>query len=186
MPRAKTARGKEPGRCPRPRQGGSPPETPRPLSLLSDVPERSSPSRVRYGKSFQNQKRFSSAAHKPRALDCCGPFRKPTVIRERGQMQSQNHLHFGRCTPPVGRPRAIETQRKDKTRKETRRRIASLLLQAHSSMRKCCRTAFGRVRVPTRADALQQQRNHPRVSRNAFISPARPQSEPKSENYKGI
>lgn len=137
MPRAKTARGKEPGRCPRPRQGGSPPETPRPLSLLSDVPERSSPSRVRYGKSFQNQKRFSSAAHKPRALDGCGPFRKPTVIRERGQMQSQNHLHFGRCTPPVGRPRAIETQRKDKTRKETRRRIASLHLQAHSSMRKC-------------------------------------------------
>jgi hypothetical protein len=80
----KTPRGKEPGRCPGPRHGGSPPETPRPLSLLSDVPERSSPSRVCCGKSFQNQKRFSSAAHKRRALDRSGPFRKPGSDKGKG------------------------------------------------------------------------------------------------------
>jgi hypothetical protein len=45
-----------------------------PLSLQSHVSERSSPSRVRSGESFQTHKRFSSAAPKPRALDRCGPF----------------------------------------------------------------------------------------------------------------
>ena len=89
MPRANNARGKVSGRCPKPRQEGHPSETTRPLSLLCDVPERSSPSRVRYGKSFQKQRRFSSAAPKPRALDRCGPFRKIAVIRESGRMQSQ-------------------------------------------------------------------------------------------------
>jgi len=64
------------GRCPAPRQGGYPPETPRPLSLLPYVPERSSPSRVRF------------AAHTPRALDRSGPFRRLTEIRESGQLQS--------------------------------------------------------------------------------------------------
>ena len=64
------------GRGPAPRQGGYPPETPRPLSLPLDVPERSSPSRVR------------CAAHKPRALDRSGPFRRFTVIRESGHLQS--------------------------------------------------------------------------------------------------
>jgi hypothetical protein len=62
-------------RCPAPRQGDTP-WTPGPLSLLPHVPERSSPSRVR------------SAAHKPRALDGSGPFRRLTEIRESGQMQS--------------------------------------------------------------------------------------------------
>ena len=63
------------GRCPDPRQG-TPPETLGPLSLLPHVPERSSSSRVRY------------AAHKPRALDRSGSFRRLTQIRESGQMQN--------------------------------------------------------------------------------------------------
>src|SRR2546426_80958 len=36
------------------------------------------PSRDRGGKSFQTRKRFSAAAHKPRALDGCAPFRRFT------------------------------------------------------------------------------------------------------------
>ena len=76
MPRAKSARGKVLGALPRIPARGTPPETPGPLSLLPHVPERSSPSRVRF------------AAHKPRALDRCGPFRRLTEIRESGQMQS--------------------------------------------------------------------------------------------------
>ena len=66
MPRAQNARGKVLGALPRIPARGTPPETPGPLSLLPYVPERSSPSRVRY------------AAHKPRALDGSGPFRKLT------------------------------------------------------------------------------------------------------------
>jgi hypothetical protein len=42
---------------------GTPPETPGPLSLALQIPERSSPSRVR------------CAAQNRRALDCSGPFR---------------------------------------------------------------------------------------------------------------
>ncbi len=76
MPRAKSARGKVLGALPRTLARGTPPETPGPLSLLSHVPERSSPSRVRF------------AAPKPRALDRSGPFRRSTVIRESGQMHS--------------------------------------------------------------------------------------------------
>lgn len=69
------ARGKVRGALPRePRQGDTP-WTPGPLSLQPYVPERSSPSRVRCGKSFQKPKRCSSAAQKPRALDRSGPFR---------------------------------------------------------------------------------------------------------------
>src|SRR5215467_2819079 len=74
MPRAENARGKVRGALPPAR--GIRPETPGPLSLLLDVPERSSLSRVRY------------AAHKPRALDGSGPFRKLTEIRESGQLPS--------------------------------------------------------------------------------------------------
>jgi hypothetical protein len=99
MPRQKRAV-RHAGRCPAPRQGGCPPETPRPLSLPPQVPERSSPSRVRCRKSFQTRKRFSSAAHKPRALDGSGPFRRFTEIRESGQMQSS--LAAGSCLPLVG------------------------------------------------------------------------------------
>jgi hypothetical protein len=76
MPRAKSARGKVLGALPRIPARGTPPETPGPLSLLPDVPERSSLSRVRF------------AAHKPRALDRSGPFRRLTEIRESGQMQT--------------------------------------------------------------------------------------------------
>ena len=86
MPRQKRAV-RYAGRCPAPRQGDTP-WTPGPLSLLPHVPERSSPSRVR------------SAAHKPRALDRCGPFRRLTEIRESGQMQSP--FAAGSCLPLVG------------------------------------------------------------------------------------
>ena len=55
-----------------------------PLSLHLHVPERSSPSRVRSGESFQTQKRFSFAAHKPRALAGCGPFRRLTYEKGKG------------------------------------------------------------------------------------------------------
>jgi hypothetical protein len=75
IPRAENARGKVLGALPRIPARGTPPETPGPLSLLPHVPERSSPSRIRF------------AAHKPRALDG-GPFRRLTEIRESGQMQS--------------------------------------------------------------------------------------------------
>ena len=100
MPRAETARGKVRGALPRTPARGTPPETPGPLSLLPQLPERSSPSRVRCGKSFQTQKRFSSAAPNPRALDGCGPFRRLTEIRESGQLQSP--LAAGSCLPLVG------------------------------------------------------------------------------------
>ena len=76
MPRAENARGKVHGALPRTPARGTPPETPGPLSLPPYVPERSSPSRVR------------CAAHKLRALDRCGPFRRLTETRESGQMQS--------------------------------------------------------------------------------------------------
>jgi hypothetical protein len=76
MPRAKTARGKVRGALPRTPARGTPPETPGPLSLLPYVPERSSPSRVRF------------AAQKTRALDRSRPFRRLTEIRESGQLQS--------------------------------------------------------------------------------------------------
>jgi hypothetical protein len=88
MPRAKSARGKVLGALPRTPARGTPPETPGPLSLLSYVPERSSPSRVR------------CAAHKPRALDRSGPFRRWTVIRESGLMQSPFAARS--CLPLVG------------------------------------------------------------------------------------
>src|SRR5437868_5655458 len=61
---APKTRGKVRGALPRSPARGESPLNPRPLSLLFDVPERSSPSRVR------------CAAQKARALDCSGPFRK--------------------------------------------------------------------------------------------------------------
>ena len=85
---ARNARGKVRGALPRTPARGDTPLRP-PLSLLPHVSERSSPSRVRGGgKSFQTRKRFSSAAHKPRALDGSGPFQRWTEIRESGQVQS--------------------------------------------------------------------------------------------------
>lgn len=74
MPRKKRAV-RYAGLRPTPCQGDTP-WTPGPLSLPPYVPERSSPSRVRF------------AAHKPRALDRSGPFRRLTEIRESGQMQN--------------------------------------------------------------------------------------------------
>lgn len=87
MPRKKRAV-RYAGLCPAPPRQGDTPWTPGPLSLLPHVPERSSPSRVRSGDSFQNRKRVSSAAQKARALDGSGPFRRLTEIRESGQLQS--------------------------------------------------------------------------------------------------
>ena len=75
MPRQKRAVRKA-GRCPAPCQGGTP-WTPRPLSLLPYVPERSSPSRVR-----------------------SGPFRRFTEIRESGQMQSSRPGPASRWSAP--------------------------------------------------------------------------------------
>ena len=62
MPRAEDARGKVRGALPRIPARGTPPETPGLLSLRLQIPERSSPSRVR------------SAAQNRRALDRSGPF----------------------------------------------------------------------------------------------------------------
>ena len=82
-------RGKVRGALPRtPARGDTPLRPPGPLSLLPHVSEWSSPSRGCCGKSFQTRKRFSFAAHKPRALDGSGPFRRWTGIRESGQVQS--------------------------------------------------------------------------------------------------
>jgi hypothetical protein len=74
MPRPKRAV-RYAGLCPAPRQGDAP-RTPGPLSLLPHLPERSSPSRVRF------------AAHKPRALDCSGPFRRFT--NDKGKRANAN------------------------------------------------------------------------------------------------
>ena len=78
------------GRCPAPRQGDAP-WTPGPLSLPLHVPERSSPSRVRF------------AAHKPRALDRSGPFRRFT--NEKGKRANANPSHFAAlCGLPLVGP----------------------------------------------------------------------------------
>lgn len=87
------------GRGPAPRQGDTP-WTPGPRSLLPQVPERSSPSRVR------------SAAHTPRALDGSGPFRRFIEIRESGQLQSP--LPAAACFLLVG-PGLFNTFGVDKT-----------------------------------------------------------------------
>jgi hypothetical protein len=80
IPRANDARGKVRGALPRTPARGTPPETPGPLSLLPYVPERSSPSRVRF------------AAHTPRALDGSGPFRR--WINEKEKRANANPSPF--------------------------------------------------------------------------------------------
>ena len=91
MPRAENARGKVGGALPRTPARGTPPETPGPLSLPSHVPERSSPSRVR------------SAAHKPRALDGSGPFRRSA--NEKGKRANAKPSPFAaRCGLPMVGP----------------------------------------------------------------------------------
>jgi len=101
MPRTKRAV-RYAGRCPAPRQGM--PLDPGPLSLLPHVPERSSPSRVRF------------AAHKPRALDCCGPFRR--IPNEKGKRANANpkpsQFAAGSCLPLVG-PELHDKSGVDKT-----------------------------------------------------------------------
>jgi hypothetical protein len=82
MPRAENARGKVRGALPRIPARGTPPEPPGPLSLPFHVPERSSPSRVR------------SAAHKPRALDRCGPFRRLTNEKGKRANAKTNPFRF--------------------------------------------------------------------------------------------
>ena len=72
MPRANNARGKVRGALPRSPARGTPPETPSPLSLALQIPERSSPSRVRF------------AAQNRRALDCSGPFRTTHLDKGKG------------------------------------------------------------------------------------------------------
>jgi hypothetical protein len=102
MPRAEDARGKVRGALPRISVRGTPPETPGPLSLLPYVPERSSPSRVRF------------AAHKPRALDCSGPFRRLT--NEKGKRANANPSPFAAlCGLPLVGPELLNQFGVDKT-----------------------------------------------------------------------
>jgi hypothetical protein len=88
IPSAQDARGNVLGALPRTPPGGDPPETPGPLSLLPHVPERSSPSRVRF------------AAQNRRALDGSGPFRRLT--NEKGKRANAKPF-CGSVRPPVGR-----------------------------------------------------------------------------------
>ena len=113
MPRANHARGKVLGALPRalPRipAGGTPPETPAPFPFTPIFQNAPKPSRVRGGKSFHNQKRFSSAAPTPRALDRSGSVPK-NLLRE-GKGGNCKCLHLGgtpRSRPPVGRHRIVE------------------------------------------------------------------------------
>jgi len=87
MPRANRARGKVRGAPPRTPARGKPPETPAPFPLHTKIPERSSQSRVR------------CAAHKPRALDCSGPFRRLPLDKGKGANATDVHS----CRPAVRR-----------------------------------------------------------------------------------
>ena len=81
MPRANGARGKVRGALPRTTARGKPPETPAPFPFGAQIPERSSPSRVR------------CAAHKPRALDCSGPFRRIPLDKGKGAKAKAKPRH---------------------------------------------------------------------------------------------
>ena len=53
---------------------------------------------------FQNRKRFSSAAHTPRALDRSGPFRKPPYEKGKGaNAKAKPRSASGPNVPPDGR-----------------------------------------------------------------------------------
>src|SRR5215831_9356370 len=81
------------------------PRPPGPLSLHLQVPERSSPARVRSGQSFLTRKRFSSAAHTSRALAASGPFRKLSYEKEKGaNAKAKPSSVCGLVLPPDGRP----------------------------------------------------------------------------------
>lgn len=96
-------------------------KTSRPLSLPPHLPERSSPSRVRSRKSFQNRKRFSSAAHNPRALDRCGPFRKLSYEKGKRANAKSKPPSLWLSPPVVGRSRHVPSLQ-HKLRKEAWRR----------------------------------------------------------------
>jgi len=108
MPRATHARGKVHGALPRTPARGTPPETPGRLSLLLHLAERSSPSRVR------------CAAHKPRALDGSGPFRRFHWEKRKAANANPAFTTFLRL-PLVGAEPMQNCERK-----EAWRRIASL------------------------------------------------------------
>jgi len=113
MPRAKDARGKVRGALPRIPARGTPPETPGPLSLPPYVPERPAAVKGSSGKSFQIRKRFSRAAHTPRALDRCGPFRR--LANEKGKRAKANPSQFAAlCGLPLVGPELHENFGVDK------------------------------------------------------------------------
>jgi hypothetical protein len=60
------------------------------LSLHAHVPERSSPSRVRF------------AAQNRRALDCCGPFRRFSRQKGKGANAKRIFTALWSCLPLVG------------------------------------------------------------------------------------
>jgi len=103
MPRAKSARGKVPGRGPRPRQEGYPPETARfPFCPMF----QNGPRRQGYAPEnlFKNAKDFPPPRPNRAPLTAVGRSEDLAMRRERGQMQRQNpsaRLHV--CRPPVGR-----------------------------------------------------------------------------------
>jgi hypothetical protein len=87
-----------------------------PLSLSDHDPERSSPSRVQAGKSFQNRKRYSCAAHKSRALDGCGPFRRLTNDKGKGANAKAKRSHFAAlCGLPLVGPELRQKSGVDRT-----------------------------------------------------------------------
>lgn len=102
MPCARNARGKVPGRS----------QTPPPFPLVRCF-RTVLAVKDTLQKIFQNQERFSSAAHTPRALDCSGPSRKPNSDEGKGRIQSQN-LYASRL-PLVG-PKAWNPFAKQNTK----------------------------------------------------------------------
>jgi hypothetical protein len=72
-------------------------------SMFQNGPRRQG---VRSAESFQTRKRFSSAAHKPRALAGSGPFRRLTYEKGKGaNAKAKPFRGCGRVSPPDGRPR---------------------------------------------------------------------------------
>jgi len=102
IPRANGARGKVRGALPRTPARGTPPETPARFPFRLDVPERSSPSRVR------------SAAPPPRALDASGPFRRSS--NEKGKRANGNPSQFAAlCGLPLVGPELLNKFGVDKS-----------------------------------------------------------------------
>ena len=81
------------------------------LTMFQNGPRRPG---WRSAKSFQKQKRFSSAAHNPRALDSCGPFRRLTNEKGKGANPKARPFAALYCLPLVG-PELHEKFGVDKT-----------------------------------------------------------------------